>query len=100
MIGCAVLGFTTRSTRDPGIRFAVALGLCGIPFGFYVSFLSTKARKFLSAFFVSFPLATTLVLYVSRTLLGWSEELPLRLVLAPLAFAGGFLIGRIRQKLT
>ncbi len=96
LVGIGVLAVTTRTTRDPGTRFAVAVGLCGLLFGFYVSLLSTWASRVLSWFFVLFPIAATLVMYVCRTMLGWSDELPLRLVLAPLAFAAGFLVGKGR----
>lgn len=98
-LGCLALGLTIRRTKDPGTRLAVAVGLCGVVFGFYVSFHARRASRFLTGFFIAFPVACTFVLYICRTLLGWSEELPLRLVLAPLAFAGGFLLGRSRRKL-
>jgi uncharacterized membrane protein YhaH (DUF805 family) len=96
-LGCVVLGITVRRTHDPGIRLAVALGISGLLFGFYASLLSPRAAKFLTRVFVLLPLVVTLTVFAYRTLFGRAEELPLRLVLAPLALALGFLIGRGRR---
>ncbi|MGB9620643.1 MAG: hypothetical protein ACPL7K_09545, partial [Armatimonadota bacterium] len=75
VLGCAALGVTVRKTTDPGARLAVAFGVSGLIFGFYVSCLSARAGKFLTWVFVLLPLVTTLVVFAYRTLLGHSVEL-------------------------
>jgi uncharacterized membrane protein YhaH (DUF805 family) len=97
VLGCVVLGITVRRTHDPGVRLAVALGVSGLLFGFYTFCLSARAAGFLTRVFVLLPLVVSLLVFAYRTLFGRSEELPLRLVLAPLALALGFLIGRGRR---
>lgn len=98
VLGCTALAVTVRRTGDPGARLAAALGLSGLVFGFYVSCLSARAARFLTRVFVLLPLVTAVVVFAYRTLMGRSEELPLRLALAPLALAAGFLIGRGRTR--
>ena len=97
VLGCLALGFTAKRTHDAGIRLAVALAMSGLLFGFAASGLTPRAREFLTRVFVLLPLVVTLLLFAYRTLFGRSEELPLRLVLAPLALAVAFLIGRGRR---
>ena len=94
VLGCLALGFTAKRTHDAGIRLAVALGMSGLVIGFAASGLTPRARGFLTRVFVLLPLVVSLLMFAYRTLFGRSEELPLRLVLAPLALAIGFLIGR------
>ena len=61
------------------------------------STLTPGARRFLTRVFVLLPLVVSLLVFAYRTLFGRVEELPLRLVLAPLALALGFLMGRGRH---
>ena len=96
-IGLLALGITVRHTQDVGTRLAVALAVSGLLFGFYTSALAPAARKLLTRVFVLLPLVVAILLFAYRTLFGRVEELPLRLVLAPLALAAGFLIGRGRS---
>jgi len=93
LAGCVLLGWVVRHTRDKGIRAAVALALCGLLFGYASSVLATSSRKLLIRVFVLVPLVVSLSMFAFRTLFGRAEELPLRLVLAPLALALGFLLG-------
>ncbi len=95
--GCIGLAIAIKRTHDPGIRLAVALAVSGFVFGFAASGLSPKAGKLLARVFVILPLVVSLLLFAYRTLFGRAEELPLRLVLAPLALALCFLIGRGRR---
>jgi len=97
VLGCIALGVTIRHTRDAGTRLAVALAVSGLLFGFCTSTLTPAARKLLTRVFVLLPLVVAILLFAYRTLFGRAGELPLRLVLAPLALALGFVMGRGRR---
>jgi uncharacterized membrane protein YhaH (DUF805 family) len=92
------LAVTFKRSHDSGVRLAVVLGMSGLIFGFAASALAPQARKLLARVFVLLPLVVSLALFANRTLLGRAEELPLRLVLAPLALTAGFLVGRGRPR--
>ncbi|MCX8053105.1 MAG: hypothetical protein N3B12_04805 [Armatimonadetes bacterium] len=94
---CVFLAVVTRRTSDPGFRLSAALGMTGLLFGFVASALTTRAAKLLTRVFVLLPLAVASVLFAYRTLFDRVDELPLRLVLAPLALALGFMVGRGRR---
>jgi uncharacterized membrane protein (UPF0136 family) len=97
LVGAFALVLVTAADMDNRYdRAALAFFCAGVVLGFVVSYLAPRARKVVAVAFVSVPVLLSLWLFVGRTLLGGSHKLPLRMVVAPLAFAAGFLAPQFR----
>lgn len=86
-----------RHSEDAPTRAVAALAVSGLLFGFATSSLAAKMRRLLAIALVILPLAVSTLLFALRTVLGWSAELPMRLVAAPLCLTVGFLIGHFAR---
>lgn len=94
----AVLALVLRHSPDKPTRTAVALAVSGVVFGFGTSILTARSRVVLRNAFVVFAALAALAMFVFRTLFGYAEAFPLRLVLAPLFLPAGYLLGQIGRK--
>ena len=93
LIGGVILGLVVKHTPDKSIRAAAAFAVSGLLIGIVTSVLAASSRKIMLAVFLLFPIAMSIAMFLSRTMLGSSDTLPLRLVVAPLFLAAGFLFG-------
>ena len=84
-------------SEDAPTRAAAALAVSGLLFGFATSSLAAKMRRLLTVALVVLPLAVSVCLFALRTVLGWSAELPMRLVAAPVCLSAGFVIGHFTR---
>ena len=94
LVGSTVLGLVIRHTSDKPIRTGVVLAFSGLLFGSATSILTNVTRRFLKTVFVVFPLVMAFVMFALSTLFGYAENLPLRMVVAPLSLTAGFLLGQ------
>lgn len=86
-----------RQSEDTAKNLAVMLAISGLVMGYATSYLDPRMRTVLKVVMATVPLAATFVMFVMRTVLGWSNDLPLLMTLAPLVFGIAFLIGQLRQ---
>lgn len=92
-LGGIVLHMVVRQSEDTAKNLAVMLAISGLVMGYATSYLRTVLKVVMA----TVPLAATFVMFVMRTVLGWSNDLPLLMTLAPLVFGIAFLIGQLRQ---
>ena len=83
---------------DRATRAVVACAVSGFVFGLVGSLLAIKQRRVLTVVFVLVPVGLAIGLFFCRTILGWHEQLPLRLALSPLAFAACFIAGQVGRR--
>ena len=93
LIGGFVLGLVAKHVRDKPTCAAVAFAVSGLLLGYVTSILASGSRKIVLMAFVVLPLVLSLGLFSFRTVLGYTHALPLRLTIAPLFLAAGFLAG-------
>lgn len=96
-LGGIVLHMVVRQSEDTAKNLAVMLAISGLVMGYATSYLDPRMRTVLKVVMATVPLAATFVMFVMRTVLGWSNDLPLLMTLAPLVFGIAFLIGQLRQ---
>ena len=103
LIGGVILGLVVKHTSDMSTRAAIALAVSGLLIGVVTSILAASSRKIMLIVFLLLPLIMSLIMFVYRTMLGSSEALPLRMIIAPLFLTAGFLVGQfsrsIRQRI-
>ena len=96
IVAGVVLGLVVKHGHDMPTRVSVALVLSGLLLGFATSILTPSSRRIARNALVALGLALSLVMFGMRTLLGWSEELPLLLTISPLMLPLGYVIGQVR----
>ena len=103
LIGGVILGLVAKHTSDKSTLAAVAFAVSGLLIGVVTSILAASSRKIMLTLFLLLPLVMSLIMFVYRTMLGSSEALPLRMIIAPLFLTAGFLVGQfsriIRQRI-
>lgn len=91
-----VLGMVVKHSRDSPLSVSVALVLSGLLLGFATSILTPSSRRIARNALMALGLTLSLVTFLMRTLLGWSQDLPLLLTISPLMLPLGYVIGQIK----
>lgn len=95
--GIIALAIVMGASPNQSLRAAAAFAFTGLVLGFSTSFLTIGARRFLLVTFIAVPIVVSLVMFAMRTVLGYTDEYPLRLVVSPIFLSAGFVVGQVRK---
>lgn len=73
-LGGIVLHMVVRQSEDTAKNLAVMLAISGLVMGYATSYLDPRMRTVLKVVMATVPLAATFVMFVMRTVLGWSND--------------------------